>query len=234
LEFRQAAGFEGLIVLAVIYFILSQLQKAGKRVNQAPPHPLPPASRSQPSATQPEGLSLRTILREIERVKQEMQIERPDAVHRPLPAPRPGSKPLAARRPSPPKRPQVAQDERGPLGRHSQTRLPSAEEVEELTTFDEGRSLEDTESVEGFDADRSRRTRLRVDTDEQAEAVIQQRLKAVEARNQPHRDADHRAFDQKIRAEGSATSPKLQFTSDRLKEAFVWREILGPPKALED
>lgn len=232
LEFRQAAGFEGFIVLAVIYFILSQLQKAGKRANQSRLPP-PPTPDDQPSVTQREGLSLETILKEIERVKQQ-QMQREDASHRPLPDPRPVAKPLPARRPSPSKRPQVVQDERGPLGRHSQGRLASAEEVEELATFDEGRSLEDTESVEGFDPDRSRRTRVRVDTDEQAEAVIQKRLKAVQARNQPHRDADHRAFDQQIRAEGTPAAPALRFTKEQLKQAFVWREILGPPKGLEE
>ena len=229
LEFREAAGFEGLIVLAVIYFILSQLQKAGKRANQSRQAATP---GEQPSATQREGLSLDTILKEIQRVKQQ-QMRRPDAASRPLPDAQSSATPLPARRPSPPKRAQVAQDERGPLGRHSQTRLPSAEEVEERTTFDEGRSLEDTESVEGFDADRSRRTRVRVDTDEQAEAVVQQRLKAVQARNQPHREADHQAFDQQIRAGAPAAAPALRPTNERLREAFVWREILGPPKGLE-
>jgi hypothetical protein len=232
LQFREAAGFEGFIVLAVIYFILSQLQKAGKRANQSRQAPAA-GPGGQPSATQREGLSLETILKEIERVKQQ-QMQRPDVAYRPLPDARSGAKPLPARRPSPPKRPQVAQDDRGPLGRHSQTRLPSAEEVEELATFDEGRSLEDTETVEGFDADRSRRTRVRVDADEQAEAVVQERLRAVQARNQPHQAADHRAFDQGIRAGGPAAMPALRFTNDRLREAFIWREILGPPKALDE
>ncbi len=237
MEFREAAGFEGFIVLAIIYFVLSQLQRAGKRATLSRQAPAPP-SGGQPSATQREGLSLETVLKEIERVKQQQQqqhqMQRPDVTYRPLSDARSDAKRLPARRPSPPKRPQVAQDDRGPLGRHSQTRLPSAEEVEELATFDEGRSLEDTETVEGFDADRSRRTRVRVDADEQAEAVVQERLRAVQARNQPHQAADHRAFDQGIRAGGPAAIPAPRFTNDRLREAFIWREILGPPKALDE
>lgn len=237
MEFREAAGFEGFIVLAIIYFVLSQLQRAGKRATLSRQAPTPP-SGGQPSATQREGLSLETVLKEIERVKQQQQqqhqMQRPDVTYRPLSGARPDANRLPARRPPPSKRPQVAQDDRGPLGRHSQTRLPSAEEVEELATFDEGRSLEDTETVEGSDVNRARRTRVRLDADEQAEAVVEQRLRAVEARNQPHKAADHRAFDQGIRAGEPAATPALRFTNDRLREAFIWREILGPPKALDE
>lgn len=233
MEFRQAAGFEGLIILAVIYFILSQLQKVGKRANQSGTPPRPAAS-DHSGATQREGLSLETILKEIERVKQQRQIDPPEPGYRPVPGARPNPKPLPARRPPPPRRPLVVQDERGPLGRQAPTRLPSAEEVEVRTSLDEGRSFEDPEALEGFDVDRSHRTRRLVDTDDEAEVIVQQRLKAIQARNQQHMDADHHAFDQKIRAEGSAAPPALRFTTDRLREAFVWREILGPPKGLEE
>jgi hypothetical protein len=232
MELRQAAGFEGLIVLALIYFVLSQLQKAGKAANKTRRPPAPP-SAAEPGATQQEGLSLETILREIERVKQQKQLDQPETLRRPLPGPRPVPKAIPPRRAPPPRRQEVLQDERGPLGRLSQTKLPSAEEVEDRTSLDEGRSLEGAGSLESLEPDRGRRMRTVVDQDEEAEAVVQRRLKEAEARNRPHADADHRAFDQQIRQPQAPLAPGLELTTARLRQAVVWREILGPPKALE-
>lgn len=231
--FREAAGFEGLIVLAIIYFILSQLQKAGKRAAQSRPRVEDlPSSQPGGTPTQQEALSLEGILREIERVKQNQQVRQPDAARRLPPPPR--EKPALTRRPPPPKRPQVAQDERGPLGRMARARLASAEDVEERTSLEEAGTRDEAQSLELTDAELNRRQRVIVDLDDAGAAVAARRIQEAEARNRPHAAVDHRAFDERIRAGGGEHAVVERIGGDRLRQAIVWREILGPPKALEE
>jgi hypothetical protein len=203
---REASGFEGLIVLGVIYFIVSQVQKAGKRGGRPaiqPPDRQPPSASG--SAREEQRLSLDTILKEIERVKRQKQLEQPEPARPPLLSSRPAAKPMVASRAGPPQRPEVIQDERGPLGRVAKTRLESAGDVE-----------------------------VRISADEQAEGVVQQRLREVAARNRPLAEADHQAFDQQVRAGEGPPGATRRYTADQLRQALVWREILGPPKALEE
>lgn len=234
---REAAGFEGLIVLAVIYFVLTLLQKAGKKAAQARRGlPQPPPEPEEDTPTQQESLSLEHILGEIERVKQQnQQPSRPEPLKRPAPPPRlppkpVQSKPLPSRRPPPPRRKEVVQDERGPMGRRGRMELASAEEVEERTSL-EGGSLEQPESLENFDD--AHRHRPVLDQDDDAEAVVQRRIEAAEARNREHREVDHRAFHARIRGGAAAPGAAQRYSPAKLREAVIWREILGPPKALE-
>jgi hypothetical protein len=227
---REAASFEGLIVLAVIYFVLSRIQKVGSRASQsgASPTERPPTPTATSKAQ--EGTALESILKEIERVKQQSgrQVSTPSRQPSPV---------LSSRSPSvrlPPPRPEVVQDERGPLGRLSSAPLPSAEEVEDRTSLDELRARGKAESLGLTAADRQRRQRQVVDSDVEGEAVAERRLRDAEARNRPHQAADHQAFDQRIRAGDAAAAGGGQPTSERLRQAIVWREILGPPKAFEE
>jgi hypothetical protein len=89
----------------------------------------------------------------------------------------------------------------------------------------EGRSLE-VEPVRG--------ERAVVDQDEEGERVVQQRLAAAEANLAPLSDADHQAFEQRIRAEPADKTATRGYTVRRLREAVVWREILGPPVSLRE
>ena len=261
-EIRSAASFEGLAVLAVIYFALSALSKAGrKRGGQAPPPPRP-AAGSGTTGTQQEGLSLESVLRQIERVKREAETrtarpEPPDVRPRlsnPAPKPKPaGQRPRAL--PSVERqgrmasaqtdqRPRAlpsaerqgrmarAQTEAGPLGRHSQTRLPSSEEFEERTSLEEGGSLEGAGRLEVLDEARLR-TRQVEDQDEGAEAVVQRRIQEAEARNREFSEADHTKFHQRIQQAEAAPVASRKRSIAQLREAFIWREILGPPKSLE-
>lgn len=231
--FREAASFEGLIVLAVIYFILNFLQKAGKRAAESRPKAEDlPSVRSGGTPTQDEALSLEGVLREIERVKQNQQVRQPGAPARVSPPSR--ERPAPAQRPPPPRRPQVVQDERGPLGRTARARLPSAEEVEERTSLEEAGAGREAGSLEPRKVDPSRRRRAIVDRDDAGAAVVQRRLDEAEARNRPHAAVDHRAFDERIRAGEAQQAVAKRFDGDRLKQAVIWREILGPPKALEE
>lgn len=248
---REAASFEGLIILGVIYFVLNLLSRAGKKQGQSnqPPAELP----DEPTPTQDEALSLERILQEIERVKKEKATER----RQPAPQ-RPAAPPL--RRPTPPpmRRPEPQQPkgrmasprrmpppttEGGPLGRHAKRTLESHEEIEERGSFDEGRSLEVEESLQVLDETRLRPARREEDHDDEAEAIVQGRLKAAEARNRTLTDQDHRSFhDRVIQGEigapqteaAKAADAKAKSSALSLKRAVVWSEILGLPKGLQD
>lgn len=229
---REAAGFEGLIVLGVIYFILSQLQRAGRKAKGGIPAPVPPPAPAGRSATQEEGLSLETILREIERVKQQQQRPQAPAPAQRVPASaRPQGPP--SRRSVPPRRPELVQDQRGPLGRHPDAALPAAEDDEEAVSLDELRVRSEPVPLGLTEAQRRARERQVVDADEGADAVVQRRIREAQARNRPHAAADHRAFDQRIRTEGAAAAPATT-RAEQLRQAVIWREILGPPKALDE
>jgi hypothetical protein len=244
---RQAASFEGLIILAVIYFVLNLLSRAGKRAGQSdqPPAEAP----DEPAPTQQEALSLEKILQEIERVKKEKAAER-----RVPPAER--AKPLPPRRPPPPplRRPEVearqgrmASPRRlpppatpgGPMGRPGSRKLQSHEEVEERESL-EGASLEVEESLEVLDDTRFRPLST-LDHDDEAEAVVQARIKAAEQRNRAHTAKDHREFHDQLAQDEIGAAPAAakaataaQARAANLRKALIWREILGPPKGLED
>lgn len=248
---REAASFEGLIILAVIYFVLNLLSKAGKKQGQSGESPaeLP----DEPTATQEEALSLEKILQEIERVKKEKAAGRREPVaQRPAP-------PLPERRPAPPpmRRKDVADRDRtdsvrgtrlsrpdsGPLGRHGSRSLEAHEEIEERRSYDDGGSLEVEESLEVLDETRLRPARPERDHDDEAEAIVQQRVKAAMSRNRAHTEQDHREFHERVTsgeiggaqseaAKAAATRAKTQ--ASNLRRAVVWREILGPPKALDE
>jgi hypothetical protein len=116
----------------------------------------------------------------------------------------------------------------GPRGRPASVRLPPAEEVEErgsLETMPEARSLE-----EGV----RRPERTVVDADDEAEAIAARRIVAAEANARPLATADHRAFDARIRQEPADATATRAYSVRRLRDAVVWREILGPPISLRE
>ena len=53
------------------------------------------------------------------------------------------------------------------------------------------------------------------------------------ARNRALRSADHKAFDKRIREAAPEQKVERRYTAKSMRDAFIWREILGPPKALE-
>jgi hypothetical protein len=233
LPVREAAGIEGLVVVAVIYFVLNVLQKAGKKAAQSgTPAAEPP---SPTSATQSEGASLEGILREIERLKQQKGAAatpaRPSSTRTARTSARPAAKPL----PKPYRAPAAGSPEQGPLGRHSRATLQDAEEVEDRTNFDElAASRSEGVQRESAEALHRRRERPTVDQDDAAEAVLQRRLKDAEARNRPLSAADHRQFDAQIRATAIPKPAGGGLSNTQLRQAFIWREVLGPPKSLTD
>lgn len=212
-QVRSAASPEGMIVLAIIYFIFWLISKAGKKTPGAPTR-LPQSTGTD--ATQEEGFSLEKILRQIEEVKRQAE-EREQEASRPRPRPQPAARARLPRT-----------SESGPMGRHSRTNLPAAEEVEERDSL-EGGTLEVAERIENLDG----RIRKQVDQDDEAEGVIQRRIAQAAARNRSHRNVDHKAFDQRIREAAPAEKAERRYSASSMRDAFVWREILGPPKSLE-
>ncbi len=116
--------------------------------------------------------------------------------------------------------------ESGPAGRAPDRRLPPAEEEEEVE------SLETVPEVLSLETDPNRPQRAVVDQDGQAEQVVARRLKAAEAHSAPRTLADHRAFDARIRPEAADKTATRGYTARQLRDAIVWREILGPPVSL--
>jgi len=116
---------------------------------------------------------------------------------------------------------------RGPVGRAPDRRLPPAEDVEERG------SLETTApEVGSLEAEPARGERAVVDQDDEAERVVQRRLAAAESNLTPLTDADHRSFDPRIRQEPADKTATRAYTAKQLRDAVVWREILGPPVSL--
>jgi hypothetical protein len=116
----------------------------------------------------------------------------------------------------------------GPLGRAPDRPIPPAEEQEERE------SLEVAPVARSLETDTTRSTRVTVDQDDEAEHVAARRIAEVEGRVRPLTKADHRAFDQRIRQEPADKTATRGYSASRLRDAVVWREILGPPVSLRD
>jgi hypothetical protein len=114
----------------------------------------------------------------------------------------------------------------GPVGRAPDRRLPPAEEVEERE------SLEVAPEVQSLERDPGRRARVEVDQDDEAERIVARRMAAAEAQGKPLTKADHRTFDERIRQEAADKTATKGYTARQLRDAVVWREILGPPVSM--
>jgi hypothetical protein len=120
--------------------------------------------------------------------------------------------------------------ERGPLGRQSPVELPSAEDVEEPAP------PEEEPEVVSFDAVASERAApQRAGQDEGAEALVRRRIEAAEARSHGLTRADHERFDRMVRTEppiAVADHTAARRPRGSLRDALIWKEILGPPLGL--
>jgi hypothetical protein len=215
----QADGMTGVIIFAVVYAIVSILGKMKQAGQKGPPESAPPSPEQQQRRLERQRLKQQRL----ERARQ----ARPASPARPAP-PRPSTQTEGARLedllrvlteaagvPVP----------EGPTGRRSSVPLESAEEVEERE------SLEREEQVISLETDDRRPLRKEVDFDDDAEALVQRRIAAAQARDRSLNREDHRKFDSRIRAVPDHTRvarPK----PPTLRQAIVWREILGPPVGL--
>ena len=106
--------------------------------------------------------------------------------------------------------------------------LPDDEDVEERE------SLERPEWVVSLETPVNRRAREQYDQDAGAEDLVRRRIAAAAARSGPATIAGHRAFDQHIRQEPADHTAVRRYTPAQLRDAVVWREILGPPVSERD
>jgi hypothetical protein len=102
------------------------------------------------------------------------------------------------------------------------------EGVEERETL-ERETLEREPEVVSLEQDVRRAPRRQITQDEGAEKLVQQRISAAAARDTPRTKADHAAFDHQIRQEPADQTATRGYTAKQLRDAVVWREILGPP-----
>ena len=94
---------------------------------------------------------------------------------------------------------------------------------------EEGRSIElEPEAISLEETDR-RSERHRVDQDDEAEQIVARRIQAAAERETAQAAADHPAFDQRIRQEPAEHTAVRTYTPKQLRDAVVWREILGRP-----
>jgi hypothetical protein len=116
----------------------------------------------------------------------------------------------------------------GPLGRAPDRPIPSAEEQEERE------SLEVASVARSLETEPARRTRATVDQDDEAERIAARRIAEAEGRTRTLTKADHLAFDQRIRQEPADKTATRAYSASRLRDAVIWREILGPPVSFRD
>ena len=117
---------------------------------------------------------------------------------------------------------------RGPVGRPAARRLPSAEEVEDREV------LEVAPQVESLEREPRRAERATVDQDDEALQVIARRAASTAARAGGRTPADHQSFDQRIRQQPADHTATRALTPQQLRDAMVWREILGRPVSERD
>jgi hypothetical protein len=219
----RADGMTGVIIFAVVYAIVSILAKA-KQASQKkagdgfPTESGPSPRRPQPQSQQPRQYQPRPQQRQV----------------RPAPPPQPrlsGSTQSEGARLEDLLRvlteaAGVPTTTGGPVERSRPTPLPSAEEVEDRET------LEVEERIENLETVVRRTARREVDHDDEADAIVQRRILAAQERDGSLSRADHTAFDSRIRAVVPDATRVAKPKNPTLRQAIVWREILGRPISL--
>jgi hypothetical protein len=191
--------FGGLLVLGIVWLLFNLIGQGKGRSRSAPPPTPQPAPAGTSDPTQQEGSRLERLLRELERSLEQVA-EKPSGGGSHVPVPR----------------------RTGPA-RHP---VPPAAEEEDVEVRD---SLEEPEQVVSLETDVPRRERAEYDQDTEVEAIVQRRIEAARARDRALGKADHKAFDVRIRQEVADHTAVRRYTPAQLRDAVVWREILGPP-----
>jgi hypothetical protein len=103
---------------------------------------------------------------------------------------------------------------------------PQYQRPEESPTWNAPVSTENTSWNEALDIQ---------NLDDQAAETALRRVRDAEARNREWQLADHKAFDIKIRAPAPERTDLTRAAAhQRLREAIILREVLGPPKGLQE
>ncbi len=104
--------------------------------------------------------------------------------------------------------------------------LPGQEEIEDRE------SLEVEPEVVSLETEVRREERRAFDQDAGAEQLVARRISAAAARDTAISKSDHIEFDKRIRQEPADKTATTGYTAQQLRDAVVWREILGPPVSL--
>ena len=107
--------------------------------------------------------------------------------------------------------------------RHAGEPLLDDEEIEER------QSLESEPQVVSLEQEVRRPAREAYTQDADADQLLQRRATAAAARDTARSGADHLQFDERIRKEAADKTSTRGYTAKQLRDAIVWREILGPP-----
>jgi hypothetical protein len=185
----------GLVILAVVWFLVSLLGKLGQKQQQqneqrrlprtGPPREGPPQGYEPEvlDATQREGTRLELVLREFQRALEQADVP----------------------------------------SRETEAQYVGDEVVEER------QSLEVEPEIRSLEEGVRREARKRIDQDDEAEHIELRRIQAAAARDATRTRADHADLDQRIRQEAADHTATRGYTAQQLRDAVVWREILGPP-----
>lgn len=250
MEIQYAAEFGWVIAVFILLSFIADFVKKQRarreeqeRLRRTYPDPHSSGTVTGAGDTQREGRSLEEFLRGLEQV---MSGEEPAPSQPPSPPPRPAPRttpaPSASTRTGPPRsmrelasRPRPHETPArvvvGPRGRAPDRPLTGHEDIEERDV------LEVEPEVRSLEVGGRSRDIVAADLDLGAEDTIQQRLRAVEARDRGHTAKDHRTFHEKMMqqpADATSVAPTpARFKPRDLRRALVWREILGPPKGLQ-
>ena len=207
-----------MLVLGAAWLVLNALRKGGAGTTQTKPPPAPrrPLPDGRPAGAKPSGGPPARA--------------RPDATRTRVAVPLDPTQREGARLEQLLRQLGASLDEAagGPMGRAPDRPLPEAEAEEDTE------SLEVAPEVQSLETDARRPSRPTVDQDDEAEQVVARRLRAADANLAPRTKADHRAFDQRIRQEPADGTRVAASRLRQLRDAVVWREILGAPVSLRD
>jgi len=111
---------------------------------------------------------------------------------------------------------------------------PVEDEYEEdLDAIEERETLEIVPVAKSLEVPARPAERRVVDLDDEAEVAIRERLKWAEEHARGRRPGEHAAFDARIRQEAPAPEHH-EAARPNLRQAIIWREVLGPPVSLRD
>ncbi len=194
--------FGGLLVLGILWVLFNLLGR-GKASQPAPrnlPQPGTPPPRPSGAADPTQQEGSR-----LEQLLRELERNLGEVA---------GTQTAGGPRLPSPRRPSVPADQ-GPAGEE--------DDVEERG------SLEEPERVVSLEHEVHRAVRVDVDQEAQGELIARRRVEHARARDRALNRADHKAFDAKIREEPADHTAVRRYTQAQLREAIVWREVLGPP-----
>jgi hypothetical protein len=108
------------------------------------------------------------------------------------------------------------------------TPLPSEQQYEK-EQYEEQQSLEAEPEIISLEGEVHREARRRVDQDDDAAEIEDRRFKAAEARYSARSQASRIIEETQIKQEPADHTATRGYSAKQLRDAVVWREILGPP-----